>query len=149
VLSSLEDLIVSAQASGKIRGVVLSAVSPRAAKTVALGGYLFQATMARSWPEKKLLSNDGAMMVIESAPNEFYVAGSGMYVSFARDPDVDDAVAGIASVEEVRRDGGGWSVVRRLNGDQSNQGRELLMDGKTFRIYRVKLYASSRGAAER
>jgi Domain of unknown function (DUF5597)/Beta-galactosidase len=145
VLGSLEDMILSAQAAGKIRGVVLRENSPRPTKTVALGGYLFQATLARSWPEKKLLSSDGAMMVIEAGDSDFFIAGSGLYVSFLRDPDVDDKVGGIASIEEVRRDHGEWVTARRLNGDQSNQGRELLMDGRGFHVYRVKLYAIARG----
>jgi len=53
-------------------------------------------------------------------------------------------VGGIASIEEVRRERGEWVTTRRLNGDQSNQGRELMMDGRGFRVYRVKLYAISR-----
>jgi hypothetical protein len=52
VLGSLGDMILSAQASDKIRGMVLRESSPRPTKTIALGGYLFQATLARSWPEK-------------------------------------------------------------------------------------------------
>jgi hypothetical protein len=140
-LGSVGDLVLKAQAEGKVRGVVLSENSPRATKTVELDGYLFQATMARSWPERKLLSSYGAMVVIESAANEFYFVGNGLVVSFARDPDVDDKVGGIASVEEVRRDGDAWVTVRRLNGDQSNQGRELMM-GSDFRVYRVRLYAN-------
>ena len=146
VLGNLREMILSAQASDTIRGVVLRESSPRSTKTIALGGYLFEATLARSWPDKKLLSSDGAMMVIETASNEFYVAGRGLYVSFLRDPDVDDKVGGIGSVEEVRRERGEWVTVRRLNGDQSNQGRELMMDGRGFRVYRVKLYAIERAS---
>jgi Domain of unknown function (DUF5597)/Beta-galactosidase len=149
VLGSLGEMILSAQASDKIRGVVLRESSPRPTKTVAMGGYLFESTLARSWPEKKLLSSDGAMMVIESAANEFYIAGKGLYVSFLRDPDVDDKVGGITSIEEVRRDHGEWVTVRRLNGDQSNQGRQLMMDGRGFRVYRVKLYAIERAGTQR
>lgn len=149
VLSSLSDRILAAQADGKIRGMVLNEKSPRSTQTVALGGYLFDATLARSWPAKTLLSRDGAMIVIEAAPNEFYIAGNGLYVSFARDPDVDDAVSGIGSIDEVRRDGDKWAAVRRLNGDQSNQGRELLMDAHDFHVYRVVLYSISRAGGGR
>ncbi len=143
-LGSVGDLVLKAQAEGKIRGVVMGEDSPRATQTVALGGYLFQATMARSWPERKLLSAHGAMVVMETGANEFYVAGSGLYVSFARDPDVDDRVGGIERIEEVRRDGDGWVTVGRLNGDQSNQGRQLQMGSEGFHVYRVKLYATGR-----
>jgi hypothetical protein len=48
-------------------------------------------------------------------------------VSFAHDPDVDDRLAVIASIEEVSKMQGQWVTLRRLNGDQSNQGRQLSM----------------------
>jgi hypothetical protein len=148
VLSSVSDMILSAQESGKMRGLVLGESSLRPTQTVSLGGYLFQATLARSWIDKTLLTKNGAMLVIESAPNEFFIAGSGLYVSFSRDPDVDEKVAGIGSIEEVSRDDNRWVTVRRLNGDQSNQGRQLLMGAQGFRVYRVKLYAIGKTAAE-
>ena len=115
--------------------------SPRPSQTVSLGGFLFRATLSRSWPAKQLLTADGGMMVIESAPNEFLVVGSGLTITFLRDPDVDEEIAGIASVEQVSSTDGGWVTDRRLNGDQSDQGRELLMDARKFQIYRVRLFA--------
>lgn len=35
-------------------------------------------------------------------------------------------------------------MLRRLNGDQSNQGRQLMMDPKQMHIYRVRLHAIAR-----
>ncbi|MGC1424589.1 MAG: DUF5597 domain-containing protein [Terracidiphilus sp.] len=70
--------------------------------------------------------------------------------SFARDPDTDSKLSGIASIEEVSRTANGdWMTQRRLNGDQSNQGRQLSMDPHQMRIYHVKLYAVARPASER
>ncbi|WP_188793532.1 DUF5597 domain-containing protein [Dyella nitratireducens] len=144
-LDQLGDQLVQAQAAGRTRGLVLHATSPRPTQTVSLGGYLFTATLARSWPEKRLLTNDGAMLVLESGPDEFYVVGSGLTVTMTRDPDTDARVAGIASIEEVSRSSGAdWKVERRLNGDQSNQGRQLSMDASQMHIYRVRLYAAER-----
>ena len=118
--------------------------SPRPTRTVALGGYLFEATLSRSWPAKTIVTDNGAMIVIEGGPNEFYIVGSGLSVSFMRDPDTDSKLAGIASIEEVNRVNGEWVTLRRLNGDQNNQGRQLQMDPHQMRIYRVKLYAMER-----
>ena len=56
-------------------------------------------------------------------------------------PDTDRAVAGIASIEQLRREGGDWTVVTRVNGDQSNQGRQLSMDPREIRVWRVRLYS--------
>lgn len=143
-LDELGEQLTQAQAEHRTRGLVLHAASPRPTQTVSLGGYLFTATLARSWPDKHLLTDDGAMLVLESAADEFYIVGSGLTVSMTRDPDMDARVAGIASIEEVSRSGANWKIERRLNGDQSNQGRQLSMDARQVRIYRVRLYAAER-----
>lgn len=140
VLDSLSDMILSAQATDSIRGMALHQDSPRPTQTISLGGYLFEATLSRSWPNRTLSTNDGAMLIIQSSPNEFYIAGSGLTVSFYRDPDVDTKQSGISSIEEVSRSGNKWVTNQQLNGDQSNQGRQLLMDAHDFRVYRITLY---------
>lgn len=141
LLETLSDLLPAAQAAGSTRGLVLHATSLRATQTVALGGYLFEATLSRTWPARTLATDDGAMLVLQSSPGEFYIAGSGLTVSFVRDADLDAGVAGIESVEEVSRASGQWKTERPLNGDQTNQGRQLLMDAKRPHIYRVRLYS--------
>ncbi len=143
-LNDLRDMLIPAQAAGKTRGLVLHADSPRATQTVALGGYLFEATLSRSWPAKALLTDDGAMTIIQTAADEFFIAGRGLTLSFWRDPDVDTQLAGIGMVEEVVRSNGKWETVRRLNGDQTNQGRNLSLPATQVRIYRVKLYSIDR-----
>jgi hypothetical protein len=102
------------------------------------------ATLSRSWPAATLLVQDGAMLVVQSAPNEFYIAGCGLTVTFARDPDLDNKVGGISSIEEVARSENGWKTTRVLNGDQSNQGRQLSMAPNQVRIYHVVLFAAER-----
>ena len=141
VLDSLRDLLPAAQAAGLTRGLVLLSTSPRPTQTVALGGYLFEATLSRSWPARTLTTDDGAMLILQATPGEFYIAGSGLTVSFTRDPDVDAGIAGIENVEQVSRSGGHWITERRLNGDQTNQGRQLLLDPHQPHIYHVRLYS--------
>ena len=141
VLDSIRDLLPAAQAAGMTRGLVLHSTSPRSSQTVALGGYLFEATLSRSWPTRTIIADDGAMLILQTGPGEFYIAGSGLTVSFARDPDVDAGIAGIESVEQVFRSSGQRTTERRLNGDQTNQGRQLLLDPHQPHIYRVRLYS--------
>jgi hypothetical protein len=141
-ISSLEDMLLPAQRAGRTRGVVLHAASPRATQTVALGGYLFEASLSRAWSTGTLLANDGGMLLLESQPDEFFVVGIGLTVKMTRDPDTDTRIAGIASIEEVSRSAAGWAVTARLNGDQSNQGRQLTLDSRTIRTYRVRLYSA-------
>ncbi len=142
-LSSLEDMLATAQSAGRTRGVVLHANSPRAVQSVSLGGYLFEASLSRAWKTGTLLADDGAMLLLESRPDDFIVVGSGLTVKMSRDPDTDNQIAGIASIEQVAKAGSEWVVSARLNGDQSNQGRQLTMDPREIRTYHLQLYSAS------
>ena len=143
-IDELKDLLLPAQADGSTAGLVLHANSPRPTQTLAIGGYLMEATLSRSWPAKALLAQDGAMLVIHAAPNTFYIAGSGLTITFFADPDYDTKIAGIGSLEEVSFSDGKWITLRNLNGDQSNQGRQLAMAADQIHIYRVALYTAER-----
>lgn len=143
-LSQLSDTVLRAQEQGKSRALVLHEHSLRPTQGVALGGYLFRATLLRSWPAHALAESDGALMILQTAPDEFLILGSGLNVTFLRDPDTDDRIAGIASIDQLANINGNWTAAIRLNGDQSDQGRALLMDAHAFHVYRVKLYAYSR-----
>jgi len=140
ILHELGRTFIQAQQHGETRGLVLHLTSPRPFQTVALGGYLFRATLSKSWPAQKPLTDDGAMLVMQSAPDEFYILGSGLTVSFLRDPDVDDHLAGIAGIARLAWSDGRWTVAEQMNGDQSDQGRALLLAANTIHLYRVSLY---------
>lgn len=140
LLDNVKDLLPAAQASGMTRGLVLHSTDPRPTQTVAIGGYLFDATLSRTWPARALATDNGAMLIMQQSPGEFYVLGSGLTISIAHDPDAGPGIAGIESVEEVARNSGQWVVEKRLNGDQTNQGRQLLLDPHQPHIYRVRLY---------
>ncbi|HWY69333.1 MAG TPA: DUF5597 domain-containing protein [Terriglobales bacterium] len=144
LLGSMRDLLPAAQAAGMTRGLVLHTTSPRPTQTVPLGGFLFEATLSRSSPARTIVADDGAMLILQAAPLEFYVAGSGLTVSIARDPDLDSGIAGIEGVEQVTRADGKWITERRLNGDQTNQGRQLMLDPHQPHIYRLRLYSITR-----
>ena len=143
-LEGLSDILVPAQLADKTRGLVLHSDSPRPSQTVALGGYLFEAALLRSWPAKTRLVDDGAMLIVQVSANEFFITGRGLTVSFFRDPDLDDRIAGIGSIEEISRVDGQWVTQRRLNGDQSGQGRALSMAANQMHTYRVTLYSTER-----
>lgn len=140
-LSALGPRFLQARNRGETRALVLHLAGPRPTQTVSIGGYLLRATLARSWPGRKPLTAHGAMLVLQSAPGEFYILGSGLSVSFLRDPDVAAGIAGIADIAQLTCKSGRWAVQKRLNGDQSDQGRELLMDAHTIHLYRVRLYS--------
>jgi len=140
VLQQLEDILPQAQREGRTRGLVLHASSPRPTQTVSLGGYLFTATLARSWPARNLLQDDGAMIVLQTGPDEFLIGGTALSITVSVDVDTKEGIAGIASVEEGSRAHGEWITARRLNGDQNNQGRTISLPDHQFKLLRVKLY---------
>ncbi|PYY14129.1 MAG: hypothetical protein DMG60_20625 [Acidobacteria bacterium] len=81
------------------------------------------------------------MLILQATPGKFYFIGSGLTVSVVRDPDVDSGIAGMDSVEQVSRSSGQWITERRLNGDQTNQGRQLMLDPHRPHIYRLLEFA--------
>jgi beta-galactosidase GanA len=140
VLQQLGDILPQAQRDGRTRGLVLHANSPRPTQTVSLGDYLFTAALARSWPARALLQDDGAMILLQTGPDEFLIGGTSLSISVSVDPDAREGIAGIASVEEGSRANGQWTTTRRLNGDQTNQGRTILLPDHRVSLLRVKLY---------
>src|SRR5882757_5163658 len=140
ILSQLRDVLPQAQREGRTRGLLLHVSSPRPTQTVALDGYLFQATLARSWPAKTLLQDDGAMIVLETAPGEFLIGGTALTITVSKDLDSGEGTAGIVSIEEGTRENGIWTTSRRLNGDENNQGRSISLPAHQFKLLRVRLY---------
>jgi hypothetical protein len=78
-------------------------------------------------------------LVLQFGPDEFIVAGTGMIVFFGS-TDRANPVAGIESIEEGQFVNGVWTRGRVLNGDDTNQGRELRLTSGHFTIRRVRLY---------
>lgn len=80
------------------------------------------------------------MLLVQTADNEFFVAGSAITATVSKDLESGKGIAGIATVEEGSRVQGQWKVLRRLNGDQTNQGRDISLPAHAFTLLRVKLY---------
>ena len=73
------------------------------------------------------------------SPDEFIITGSGLVVTFETNSN-DGTIAGIGSLDEGKFVNGKWMSGRRMNGDQSHQGRHLDLPGDTYSIQKVKLY---------
>lgn len=79
-------------------------------------------------------------LIIQTGPEEYLVAGRGLIVTFRPVGD-GPPLAGIDSVWEGSFDARGkWVPGRLLNGDQTNQGRNLRLAPEHFQIQRVRLY---------
>ena len=78
-------------------------------------------------------------LIIQTGPDDFLVAGTGMVVTFATHGQ-PGTLAGIDSIWEGNFVHGAWAPGRELNGDDDNQGRDLRMPAGEFTIRRVRLY---------
>jgi beta-galactosidase GanA len=76
-------------------------------------------------------------IIVEIAPGELIVAGNGIIVTFG----VANAVAGIERVDEGRVEAGKFVATRRLNGDETHQGRHLRLPMGALGVQRVKVYS--------
>lgn len=81
----------------------------------------------------------GGAIIIQTGENEFYIAGSGVVITFKNliDPELN---VGILKTEEGRFDNNQWTVIRHLNGDQIHQGRHIRIFKRDFSILRFELY---------
>jgi beta-galactosidase GanA len=144
VLGELSPLILAAQGSGKMVGirppVAFDGVADLDAQRFTLGDYVFDVHFKEppSIGAKQETSLPGAHggLIVQLAPDEFLLAGTGMIVDFA----TPGARAGIDGVWEGRFANGKWMAGRLLNGDDTNQGRYLRFPSGRFTILKIKLY---------
>ncbi len=140
MLHELTPLILDGQAKGTLAGVLLDSAAQTA--TVALGDYVFTVKHEYTWPYAARREGDvpriGGMIVL-LAPDEFYFAGTGMIITFA--PRIGKGrMAGIVRADEGSFRKSAWVPVRRMNGDQTHQGRHIDLSGSGFHMQRVKFY---------
>lgn len=81
----------------------------------------------------------GYAMLIEAAPNEFYVLGRGMVLSFNRPPGETNNWV-MYDLEEGTFKDGKWICGRHLNGDEGPSLRRLTLPDHELVLWRVKLY---------
>lgn len=100
-----------------------------------------EATLSWSSEAKDSVWSTKGGIIIQTAPDEFLVAGSGIVVKFEN---LDSRlVTNIASSDEVSFINGLEVKGRRMNGDQDHQGRHVRFSVEESGIQKVKLYNSS------
>ena len=140
VLSELTPLILSNQGKGTMAGVILDSASQ--VEKIKLGNYIFVCHHEYSWsyaPKTEGKNPRYGGMIIMVSPNEYYIAGRGMVVTFESASN-DGSIAGIGSLDEGKFVDGKWIPGLRMNGDQSHQGRHMDLPGNTYSIQKVVLY---------
>jgi beta-galactosidase GanA len=140
LIGQLADEISNAQQKGTIDGVLLNREDDSV--EVSLGNYILTVKhdYTLGWsPRSK--ENDWPFaggFIIAIADDEFYVAGTGLVITFK--PKIGEGQAGILRVEEGAFDNGKWKSRRRLNGDEDHQGRHLRISVDQYDIQKIKLY---------
>jgi len=140
IINQLADEIDKAKNSGSLEGVLLSKTAD--STQIEMGDYILTVKheFALGWsPGAK--DADWPLtggIIIGLSEDEFYVAGTGIVVTFK--PKTDGLRAGILRVDEGTFVNGKWHPGRRMNGDQDHQGRHLRIPQGDYGIQRIKLY---------
>src|SRR5215204_3349659 len=140
ILNQLTPLITKYQPIGAVKGFLIEKDSIQ--KDIAIGNYLFtvdhEYKMGWSAGSKESIWPLAGGLIITIAPDEFYVAGTGIVMTFT--PKENSKKAGFISIDEGRFEQGVWKPGRRMNGDQDHQGRHVRIPGNEYNIQHIKLY---------
>jgi hypothetical protein len=140
ILLQLAPLILEHQGTGTIAGFLLE--GPAQTANITLGDYRFTVKHEYTWPYAVRTEGDTPRcggMIIMTAKDVFYIAGSGVIVTFQPSSD-DGTIAGIAGMDEGAFVNGKWVAGRRMNGDEDHQGRHMHLPGGKYGIQKVRLY---------
>ena len=78
-------------------------------------------------------------IIIQTAKDEFYIAGSGIVATFKPLND-SNKNAGILKTDEGVFENNKWRTIRHLNGDQTHQGRHISIPVGEYNIQKIQLY---------
>ena len=140
ILKQLTPLILEHQGTGTMKGFLFD--KDHQVDTIHLGGYQIVAkhdfTLGWSPQSKDEIWPVTGGMIICTGEGEYFVAGNGIVLSFPGEK--GGKTVGINSIDEGTFENGTWKSSRRLNGDQSHQGRHLRITTDKPEIQFLKLY---------
>jgi beta-galactosidase GanA len=141
-LRALNGDVVNCRKNGAVHAVLLTREQP--STRFELGGYRMNCSHDFTWewsgPERLRADWPKAgAMILATGPDEFVVLGSGVIVTFDAMQVTGERV-GIASIDEHITSSGGLVKSRRLNGDESHQGRHLRLQAHRFGVQSIRLY---------
>ncbi|MEK7253712.1 MAG: DUF5597 domain-containing protein, partial [Bacteroidota bacterium] len=140
LLAQMTPLITRHQGQGKIEGVLFDKNDTE--KVITMGNYVLTCrhdyTLGWSPNAKNDTWESGGAVIVQAGTEEYFVAGSGVVITFQP---MDRALnAGILTTEEGTFSEEKWKSGRRLNGDQTHQGRHIRLEMGEYRIQRFELY---------
>lgn len=141
IITQLTPIIATNQGQNKIEGVLLDKETQE--NVLKLGDYEFTVkhsyTLGYEANSKNEVWEPAGAIIIQMEKNEFYLAGSGIVITFKnlKNPELK---VGILKDEEGEFENSVWKVIRRLNGDQTHQGRHLRIFLNDYSIQKFTLY---------
>jgi beta-galactosidase GanA len=144
MLKQLSPLLLEARGRGRLGGfratinedgsVIDSPVKKK------LGGIEFTVTFVDPWtPREKQTIADHGGLVIHAGGEDFWFAGQGITIT-SKGADGGAPMVGIDVAEEGEFVDGKWVAGRRLNGDQTHQGRHIRLPPGKAQIQKVRFY---------
>lgn len=142
VIGQLIPIITANQGQGKIEGVLLDKQNQES--VFQMGNYEFKVrhsyTLGYENNSKNETWNMAGAIFVQTGDDEFYIAGSGVVITFRNLSNLALNV-GILKVDEGRFENGReWKIIRHLNGDQTHQGRHVRIFLDDYSILRFELY---------
>ncbi len=142
LVKQLTPVIEANKGQGKIDGVLLD--KENQSQIIQLGNYefTFKHDYTLNWSDgaKEAVWPMTSAIIIEIAPDEFYISGSGIVVIF-KPLKNKELNAGILKTDQGIFENGVWKTIRHFNGDQTHQGRHLRIAVDDYEIQKVKLYS--------
>lgn len=143
MLGSIAPLVLDAQAEGRIAGfgnpVSFEGEADLVPMTAELGKARFSVTTIDPWtPSDAQDPTSHGALLIWLGDEDYLLAGQGATLTV--EPANGKGRLGFDRVEEGRYENGQWRPGRRLNGDQTHQGRHVRLPPVEFGMQRFRLY---------
>ena len=137
LISQLMPMIGEHQGLNSMGAVLLTKDNP--AENIQFGDQIFHTDLRFDPNNLNSRSGElGAAIIIQTAPDEFFIGGTDMSITFSqKNPEFK---TGLGTVEEGTFADGKWIPGRRLAGDDTGQGSNLRLGGD-YGILRVTLYS--------
>ena len=137
VINHIQDLLGTHQKEG----ILLSKSNPEVSFTMGEYDFTCKHDYTLSWTPGSRLDvwPSAGAIVIQTGPKEFYVAGTGVVITFKKhhDPMIN---VGLLKVDEGTFENHIWKTSRHLNGDQTHQGRHINIPTTQYATQKVVLY---------
>ena len=140
LLGGMIPLITEYQPQGKVAAAMQESADERS-QAISLGGYRLSFTFGSRGrgPAAPAAANPGFALAVQTAPDEFVVAGENFSLTAAPETP-GPRMAGFGSIDEGRYEHGTWIPGRRLNGDESAGGSRASIQGAGLGVLKIRLY---------